>query len=412
MVDDTRVRAINQLEAKSGPVVYWMQRDQRVDDNWALLYAQERALEKQTPLYVVFNLVPTFAGASWRQYDFMLHGLEETASRLASLNIFFCILQGDPTMTVPAFATHIAAGEVVTDFNPLRFIRSWKETVAKGISVRMSEVDAHNSIPCWVASDKEEFAAYTFRPKVHRKLSQYLTDFPEVVPHSYGATVTMDEPDFALLRKTVLADRLVAPVDWLIPGAHAGKAKTRHFILNGLTTYSTDRNDPTKNGQSDLSPYLHYGQLSAQWVARQVSKAYDSNKESRDAFLEELIVRRELADNFCYYNQSYNLVIGAHAWAQKTIAEHACDTRDYVYESEEFETGKTHDELWNAMQRQLVKNGKLHGWCRMYWAKKILEWTPTAQVAIDTAIYLNDKYSLDGNDPSGITGIMWSICGT
>ncbi len=410
MVDETRVRVLNKNDAGIGPIVYWMQRDQRVEDNWALLYAQEQALEQEVPLYAVFSLVSNFAWASWRQYEFMLRGLEEAAQRLAELNISFHILQGDPTETVPKFVKRVGAGELVTDFNPLRFVREWKDAVSDSVSVRMTEVDAHNIIPCWVASDKEEIAAYTFRPKVHRKLREYLTDFPEVVPHPYVAEAA-SEPDFEELLKTVLANRTVGPVDWLAPGSLAAKDRVRHFILNKLSAYGIDHNDPTQEGQSNLSPYLHFGQLSAQWLARQVSQAYDTNKESREAFLEELLVRRELADNFCYYNQAYDQVVGAHAWAQKTIAEHAGDVREYVYDKEIFESGKTHDELWNAMQMQFVKEGKLHGWCRMYWAKKILEWTPDVQTAIDTALYLNDKYSLDGNDPNGFTGVMWSICG-
>lgn len=410
MVDETRVRVLNKNAAGIGPIVYWMQRDQRIDDNWALLYAQQRALEQKVPLYVVFNLVSTFAGASWRQYEFMLSGLEEVAQRLAELNISFHILQGDPTETVSKFVKRVGAGELVIDFNPLRFVREWKAAVSNSVSVRMTEVDAHNIIPCWVASEKEEFAAYTFRPKVHKKLREYLTDIPEVVPHPYVGEAA-SEPDFEELRKIVLADRTVAAVEWLTPGSLAAKEQVRHFILSKLSAYSTDRNDPTKDGQSNLSPYLHFGQLSAQWLARQVSQAYDTNKESRETYLEELIVRRELADNYCHYNQRYDQVAGAHAWAQKTIAEHAGDVREYVYDRGMFESGMTHDELWNAMQMQLVKEGKLHGWCRMYWAKKILEWTPDAQAAIDTALYLNDKYSLDGNDPNGFTGVMWSICG-
>jgi deoxyribodipyrimidine photo-lyase len=134
-------------------------------------------------------------------------------------------------------------------------------------------------------------------------------------------------------------------------------------------------------------------------------------KDAKDAFLEELIVRRELADNFCYYNQQYDTVAGSHAWAQKTIAEHKDDVREHLYSRDQFERGETHDDLWNAMQSQMVTEGKMHGWCRMYWAKKILEWTKSTQEAIDIALYLNDKYELDGRDPNGVVGVMWSICG-
>lgn len=411
MVDPTRTRALQDREAGSGPVVYWMQRDQRVSENWALLYAQEKALERAVPLVVVFNLVPHFGQASWRQFDFMLRGLEEAAQQCAELAIPFHILEGDPADTVPAFLTKIGAGELVVDLNPLRLVRNWKDSVIEKVSVRVTEVDAHNIVPSWVVSDKQEFAAYTFRPKVHRQLRQYLTDFPEVVPHPHRWTGAASEPDFERVRAQIAADRTVPPVTWLTPGSLAAKDLARHFILEKLSDYADARNDPTKDGQSNLSPYLHFGQLSAQWLARQVQKARDTNKDSRDAFLEELIVRRELADNYCYYNQQYDQVAGAHTWAQQTIAAHADDVREYVYPKAKLEAGQTHDALWNAMQTQLVRDGKLHGWCRMYWAKKILEWTPDAQTAIDVALYLNDTYSLDGNDPNGVVGVMWSICG-
>lgn len=409
-VDATRTIARNDQPARPGPVVYWMQRDQRAEDNWALLYAQEQALLAESPVYVVFNLVPTYGGASFRQYDFMLRGLEEAAQQLREHNIAFHLLQGDPTETVPAFLAEVGAGQLVVDFNPLEPARGWKAAVAARVSVLVTEVDGHNIVPCWLASEKEEFAAHTFRPKVHRQLRQYLTDFPELLWHPQSG-VAANEPEWDALRAAVRADRSVPPVDWLVPGSFAAKDRVRAFISDRLDRYAGDRNDPTIDGQSDLSPYLHFGQLSAQWVAYQVQKAYDTDKASREAFLEELIVRRELADNYCFYNQRYNQVAGAHAWAQKTIAEHAGDEREYLYTTAELEAGNTHDALWNVMQRQLVQKGKLHGWCRMYWAKKVLEWTPDVQDAIDSALYLNDKYSLDGNDPNGVVGVMWSIVG-
>ncbi len=164
------------------------------------------------------------------------------------------------------------------------------------------------------------------------------------------------------------------------------------------------------NYVSHLSPYLHFGHLSAQRVALHV-RAAAAPRDDKEAYLEELIVRRELADNFCHYNPKYDTVAGAHAWAQQTIAEHVGDAREYVYTRTQFEAGQTHDSLWNAAQLQMVTDGKMHGFMRMYWAKKILEWTPDVQTAITTALFLNDKYELDGNDPNGVVGVMWSVCG-
>ncbi len=409
MVDSRRVRQRNDVPIQHGPVVYWMQRDQRVHDNWALLYAQELAAEHSVPLYVVFNLVPRFGDTTLRHYSFMFEGLREVAGELRELNIPFYVLRGQAEDTILAFTLTHEVGHVVTDFNPLNFTDAWRTKVAQVLPVRLTEVDAHNVVPAWVASPKLEFAAYTLRPKIHRLLPEFLTSFPTILPQS-GTVVHPPMTDWDALFCDVVTDRSVPAVDWIIPGATAAAKSLAMFLEERLPEYANKRNDPTLNFLSHVSPYLHFGQLSAHRVALAVRGA-EVSKQSRDAYLEELIVRRELADNFCLYTPRYDSVLGAHAWAQKTIAEHAGDTREHIYTRAQFESGVTHDELWNAAQIEMVKRGKMHGFMRMYWAKKILEWTPDAQTAIDTALYLNDKYSLDGSDPNGITGVMWSICG-
>jgi deoxyribodipyrimidine photo-lyase len=402
---------MNQHEAGTGAVMYWMQRDQRAEDNWALLYAQQQSQERGVQLAVVFNLPKDFGNASFRQFDFMLRGLEKTAEDLRKRNIPFVMLGGDATETIPEFVKEHSVGELVCDFNPLRFTRAWRESVSKDLDIKVTEVDARNIIPCWLASDKQEYAAYTFRPKVHRQLKEFLTTFPSLQNQSVSGDIQSSELDWKAIRDEVEADRGVAAVDWLTPGTQAAKIRAQQFISQQLDEYGEKRNDPNEQGVSHMSPYLHCGQISSQWLAYQINNATDNSRESRDVYLEELVVRRELTDNFCYYNPDYDKVEGAHPWAQKTIAEHAGDVREYTYERKELEEAKTHDELWNAMQIQMVTEGKMHGWCRMYWAKKILEWSDNTQMAIDRALYLNDKYELDGNDPNGVVGVMWSICG-
>lgn len=410
MVDARRVNVLNDRPIKDGPVVYWMQRDQRAHDNWALLYAKQCADEMKVPLYVVFNLVPTYGHATWRHYDFMLRGLEEVATSLAEKNIGFLVTYGDPDQMIYGVVKQYDIGHVVTDFNPMQLPESWKESVGTTLPVRLSEVDAHNIVPCWVASDKQEFAAYTFRPKVHKLLPEFLINYPNLTTHQYDGD-TLPAIDWERLREQVDVDRSVEPVQWCAPGEAAAKRRLRAFIDNELNDYAEKRNDPNADALSNLSPYYHFGQLSAQTAALAVEAKRGTHRDNKEAYLEELIVRKELSDNYCFYNQTPDKVAGAHAWAQETIAEHANDEREYTYSKAQFEAGETHDELWNAMQQQMVKEGKLHGWCRMYWAKKILEWTPDAQTAIDIALYLNDKYELDGRDPNGIVGVMWSICG-
>lgn len=410
-VQPERVRLLNDKEPGNGLVVYWMQRDQRVHENWALLYALQLANERNVGLVVVFNLVERFGDASLRHYDFMFKGLEEVQNNLQELAIPFVLLQGEPDKTLPHFVSAHNVGEVVCDFNTLRFTRAWREEVAKKISVRFSEVDARNIVPCWVASDKQEFAAYTFRPKIHRKLAHFLTVFQAVKRPKNPSDLQPEKIDWVVLLASFSHQSDTKPITWLAPGAKAAKERLKAFVDTDLDSYAEKRNDPNESAVSHLSPYLHFGHVSSQWVALQVSSATDTDKASREAFIEELVVRRELTDNYCFYNPEYDKVAGAHAWAQKTIAEHAADVREHTYERGELETAKTHDELWNAMQLQMVTEGKMHGWCRMYWAKKILEWSPNTQTAIDRALYLNDKYELDGNDPNGVVGVMWSICG-
>jgi len=410
-IQPDRICSLNTCSAAPGPVVYWMQRDQRAQDNWALLYAQAQAKERGVQLAVVFNLVESYGNASMRQYDFMLQGLKKTAVELAQKHIPFVLLHGNPTETIPAFVKKYAVGELVCDFNPLREPQTWSTNVAQSLSIKMTEVDAHNIVPCRVVSDKQEYAAYTFRPKIHKQLKDFLTDFPALETAQKTGDIVASAIDWEELLQNCTADDTVTPVDWLIPGTYAAKMRAQEFISQQLDQYDEKRNDPNEQGVSHMSPYLHFGQLSAQWLAYQINTATEASREGRDVYLEELVVRRELTDNFCFYNAEYDKVAGAHAWAQKTINEHAQDKREYLYERKELETGQTHDELWNAMQIQMVHEGKMHGWCRMYWAKKILEWSPNTQTAIDRALYLNDKYELDGNDPNGVVGVMWSICG-
>jgi deoxyribodipyrimidine photo-lyase len=410
MVDPRRVNVLKRSSIVEGPVFYWMSRDQRVNDNWALLFAQELALERKVPLGVVFSLAPRFLNATLRQYGFMLKGLREVESRLAKLNIPFFLLVGSPEQKLPAFLTQHQIGDLVIDFDPLRIKQKWKNEVAEQIKSNMYEVDARNIIPCWEASNKKEYAAYTLRPKIHRTLPEFLKDFPLVQKHPFPWPKKVTKTDWDRAEKSLSIDRSVPEVDWLLPGEEAAAEILNHFLTKKLSAYASRRNDPNEDGVSNFSPHLHFGQISAQRVALEVQKKR-VKKESKDAFLEELIVRRELSDNFCFYNPDYDRFAGFPEWAQKTLNEHRGDQREYLYSLEQFEAGKTHDDLWNAAQMEMVQRGKMHGYMRMYWAKKILEWTASPEEALEVAILLNDKYELDGRDTNGYVGITWSIGG-
>jgi deoxyribodipyrimidine photo-lyase len=404
-----RLRTLKAGDLKEGPIVYWMSRDQRAQDNWALLFSQELSLREKVPLAVVFCLVPQFLGATFRQYAFMVRGLAEVEQTLAGKNIPFYLLVGSPEVELHEFLRQSGAGCLVTDFDPLRLKRQWKEVVAKRLDIPFFEVDAHNIVPCWVASDKQEYGAYTLRPKIRRALPEFLDEFPPLRKQE----VAWGEPaptDLQGILAELSVDRAVPEVRGFKPGERAAWAVLKDFLDNKLSNYPEWLNDPTQDGQSNLSPYLHFGQISAQRIVLEVEHSLAGTK-AKEAFLEELIVRRELADNFCLYNLHYDSLAGFPSWAQKTLDEHRRDPREYLYTLTQFEQAQTHDNLWNAAQLEMVQTGKMHGFMRMYWAKKILEWTSSPEEALKIAIYLNDRYELDGRDPSGYAGIAWSLGG-
>ncbi len=409
-VDDQRVFALNEIPPENGPVIYWMSRDMRLNDNWALLHAQDLGLELEAPLVVVFCLTAPFLGASLRHYAFMTEGLRELERDLKELNIDFVLLTGKPDEELPRYCNKKQAAALVTDFSPLRLSRDWKEKIAKMIDIAFIEVDAHNIIPCRVASPKLEYAAYTFRPKAKKLLPRFLTDFPAITKHPYGKAEPEHGINWEEALTTLSINNKGGKLSNFKPGERAAHLAMEDFIENRLFRYETERNDPTKDGQSDLSPYLHFGQLSAQRLAYMVGQA-EAPGVHTESYLEELIIRRELSDNFCFYNDKYDTPECFPRWAGETLNEHLDDPREHLYLPEDFETAQTHDPLWNAAQNQMVITGKMHGYMRMYWAKKILEWTETPTQAMEIAICLNDRYSIDGRDPNGYAGIAWSIGG-
>jgi len=409
-MNQKRARVLNDAPAKKGPVVYWMSRDQRVDDNWALVYAQERALSAHRPLGVVFCLVPEFLNAAFRQYAFMIEGLKSVQEELSKRNIPFLLLMGEVENVLADFIRSHEIGILVTDFDPLRVKRQWKRALKERLDIPFYEVDSRNVVPCWHASEKQEYGAYTIRPKIHRLLGEFLDDFPNVVRHPYMWGGSFGKPDWENAISSLKVDKTTRAVDWIDPGeAAAGKA-LEIFIQKGLNSYPDSRNDPTKNGQSNLSPYLHFGHISAQRITLQVNRA-DVAQEAKEAFLEELIVRRELSDNFCFHNPRYDSTACFPEWARESLILHEGDKRAHLYTLNQLESAATHDLLWNAAQKEMVVRGKMHGYMRMYWAKKILEWTENADQAMEYAIFLNDRYELDGRETNGYAGIAWSLGG-
>ncbi|XP_052216711.1 deoxyribodipyrimidine photo-lyase-like isoform X1 [Dreissena polymorpha] len=410
-----RIQVLSQSEhvlSECDGIVYWMSRDQRVQDNWAFLYAQKLALKQGVPLHVCFCLVPKFLDATIRHFTFMLEGLREVEKECTELGISFHLLIGHAKDRLPQFVAENKIGGVVTDFSPLRVPMAWVDDVGKALpkNVHFCKVHAHNIVPCWEASNQMEHESRTIRLKINSKLSEYLTEFPPVCKHTYDAPFSQSV-DWAAAYSSLEVDQTVRPVEWAKPGYLSGMQMLESFCKYRLKDYVADRNNPTVDAISNLSPWFHFGQVSIQRAILTVSQYQSLYKASVDKYIDEAVIWRELADNLCYYNKNYDSLDGAPDWAKATLREHERDRREYVYTRKQFERGQTHDPLWNAAQNQMVLEGKMHGFLRMYWAKKILEWTPSPSEALSYSIYLNDKYSLDGRDPNGYVGCMWSICG-
>lgn len=397
-------------------VVYWMQRAQRGLDNPALDIAIMTANELRLPLAVFFGLHLGYPNANWRHYAFLAEGLQETRARCEARGAAF-VFRPYPNHDLIRFCLEVNAVLVIGDENPLREPEGWRQRAASKLSVPFWTVDADVIVPTKFF-EKEEYAARTLRPKINRHLPQYLQPLanPELNvrwdeaarPASLPALLPQQPLDAAAVLAALPLDRSVAPVKHYTGGTAAGLQRLQFFINERLVRYDTDRNLPHRPGTSDMSPYLHFGHVGPHTIALAV-REFKAPDAAKDALLEELIVRRELAINYVARNPRYDSLAGCHAWARKTLDEHRQDQREYLYTAAQFENAETHDPLWNAAQKEMVVTGKMHGYLRMYWAKKLLEWTATPEEAFDLAVYLNDRYELDGRDPNGYTGIAWAI---
>lgn len=396
----------NSFNSSGETVVYWMERDQRVDDNWALIVANEVSKNNNKQLVIFFNYDIEFYGNELRRFDFMTKGLREVEAKCERLNIPFVFTKGNSEDKVIQQIEKLNACCLITDSNPLTPIKKSKSEIAKNIDIQFLEVDAHNIVPVWIASNKVEFGARTIRGKLNNLLEEYLTDFPKVERQENG-DIKLVKNDFDEILCEL--DSSVKPISWTKPGEDSAFKILQEFIDKKLVKYSDERNDPNKNAISNLSPYFHFGQISTQRVAL-IMQGLADNPNAK-VFLEEMVIRRELSDNYTFYNDNYDNFNGFPRWAKISLDVHRSDKRDYLYSKDEFEKSITHESLWNAAQTELVTTGKMHGYMRMYWAKKILEWTNSPKEAQNIAIYLNDKYSIDGRDPNGYTGIAWSLGG-
>jgi deoxyribodipyrimidine photo-lyase len=310
----------------------------------------------------------------------------------------------------------VRAAFLIGDENPMREPERWRKKLASRIAIPFWTVDTDVVVPSKLI-ETAQYGAYTIRPRLYRLLPEYLHPYDNSQaehewkrPREFYADSVHED----VTRGWKDLDRSVAPVDAWKGGTHAGLERLKLFTKRMLENYETRRNHPELDGTSCISPYLHYGHVGPLTVALAVEAAVKANpklRAARDSYFNELIVWRELAINFVRHAPNYDSAECAEAWAKATISEHARDEREHLYTLHQLEGAETYDDLWNAAQIQMVRHGWMHNYMRMYWAKKILEWTPDVATAMKYGIYLNDKYFLDGRDPNGYAGIAWAILG-
>ena len=412
LAEDPRVtvRRPGPPNSQGSCVVYWMQRAQRGIDNPALDVAIEAANELEKPVVVFLAPVPFYPHANLRHYHFLGEGIPDIAAALEKRNVGF-VLRRFPEHSLLRFCDEVDAALVIGDENPMREPESWRRKAAKKLRVPLWTVDADVIVPSKLL-EKAQYAAHIARPRLQAQLPKFLIapkNLKAHVPWKNLQSVNSLAPDFDITTNWQL-DCSVAPVSQWRGGSKEALRLLRDFVTNKLPGYGTGRNKPENDHTSRLSPYLHFGHVSPITVALAVQKS-EASKADKEAFLNQIIVWRELSINMVRYNDNYDTFEIGEDWAHRTLAQHAKDRRPITYAVKQLENAETHDQLWNAAQMQMVNTGWMHNYVRMYWAKKILEWHPSPAEAHRIAVYLNDKYLLDGRDPNGYAGIAWSIVG-
>jgi deoxyribodipyrimidine photo-lyase len=401
-----RIKQLNTKDLKRGRyILYWMQSAQRVEYNHALVYATEKANERKKPLLVIFALTSYYPEANLRHYWFMLEGLKETQESLEKKGVKMVIAQMSPAEAAIEFSKD--AELVVVDAGQLRIQRKWRAEAAKKVTCRVTEIETNLIVPVTEASEKEEFAARTIRPRIYRKLDYYMVQMKhsKTKVDSLGLRFSgLDISDTNKAISKLKIDKSVGRCSNFIGGTSQAKKLLRNFIREKLKGYAELRNEPSLDYQSNMGPYLHFGQVSPLYIALEISK---SQSKAKKDYLEELIIRRELSHNFVYYNKNYDKFDCLEPWAKRTLNFHRRDRREYVYTLKQLEQAKTHDEYWNAAQREMMLCGKMHGYMRMYWGKKILQWSRTPQEGFKNALYLNNRYELDGRGANAFAGVAW-----
>lgn len=405
---DSRLKQLcNGFNRDRDYVLYWMQHSQRTRANQALNFSIQMANDLRKPLLVCFGLTDGFPEANIRHYSFMMEGLKEVKAELEKASIGFVVIKGRPDEVVLLLGEKASA--IVTDRGYLRVEREWRQRVAEKASCDFYQIESDLIVPVEEASTKEEYSAATIRRKIMQRLEEYndLDETPTIL-NKFNNNLLSDmkgivaDIDEALSALDI--DTSVPPIKNKKGGYSEAKKRLDDFIENKLCYYDTLKNHPDKDFSSGLSAYLHFGQISPLEIFNAIK---DIDSPGKEIFIDELIVRRELAFNFVYYNDRYDTYDCIPNWAVQSLELHKSDLRTWLYTIEQLEMSKTHDPYWNAAQTQLRITGEMHGYMRMYWGKKIIEWSNNPKEAFNNALYLNNKYALDGRDPNSFAGIAW-----
>lgn len=383
-------------------MLYWMQQSQRAEGNHALEYAIEQGNERGWAVVVGFGLTVDYPEANLRHYAFMLQGLRETARALRARGVSFVLRLGSPEEV--ALELGREAGLVVCDRGYLLHQRRWRERVADAARVRVVEVESDVVVPVEEVSDKAEYAARTIRPKIQRLLEKYLVACPR--GRVKARPIELAGEDLEGIEERLKVDRSVGVSKEVVGGSSQANRRLKAFVATKLKGYATGRNEPAAGIVSHMSPYLHFGQISALQIALAVREA-NAPAVDREAFLEELIVRRELGCNFVQFTPGYWKYEAVPAWARRTLKEHVKDRRPAIYSREQLEAAETDDPYWNAAMREMLRTGYMHNYMRMYWGKRVIGWKRDPEEAFEDLLYLNNRYFIDGRDPNAWMNVAW-----
>ena len=414
MVEQNRIAVLKDMPPREGGayVLYWMQQAQRAEGNAALDHAVEIANEFGLPVAVCFGLTgrtgAPYPDANARHYVFMLEGLAEVERTLGRRGIAFVPRFGAPDEVALALAERAAV--LVCDRGYLKPQRAWQEAVVARSSCRVVRVETDVVVPVESASTKHEFAARTLRPKLQRLWEPYLVESREPALRTKAAGLHLegdvDLSDPRRLAATLRIDQSVGPVRRFSGGLATARKRLRGFLERSYPGYREARNAPEASHVSHLSPSLHFGHISP-GVAALAGGGARAEPVDRDSFLDELIVRRELSMNHCFHEPRYDSYAGLPAWSREALDRHRGDKRPYLYDRAQLEAGETHDRYWNGAMREMRETGYMHNRLRMYWGKKIVEWSPSPEEAFDTTLAINNKFFVDGRDANSFTNVGW-----